>query len=38
MTLDTVAAIAGTGVDYISAGAITHSAKNLDIGLDINGL
>ena len=29
-----VRAIAETGVDYISSGAITHSAPNLDIGLD----
>jgi nicotinate-nucleotide pyrophosphorylase (carboxylating) len=34
VTLDTVRAIAETGVDYISSGAITHSATNLDIGLD----
>lgn len=32
--LETVKAIAETGVDYISAGALTHSAVNLDIGLD----
>ncbi len=35
VTLATVRAIAETGVDYISSGAITHSAPNLDIGLDI---
>jgi nicotinate-nucleotide pyrophosphorylase (carboxylating) len=35
ITLDTVAAIAETGVDYVSSGALTHSAPNLDIGLDI---
>jgi nicotinate-nucleotide pyrophosphorylase (carboxylating) len=34
VTLATVRAIAETGVDYISSGAITHSAPNLDIGLD----
>jgi nicotinate-nucleotide pyrophosphorylase (carboxylating) len=34
VTLETVRAIAETGVDYISSGAITHSAANLDIGLD----
>ncbi|MES2291722.1 MAG: carboxylating nicotinate-nucleotide diphosphorylase [Pseudomonadota bacterium] len=34
VTLQTVRAIAETGVDYISSGAITHSAVNLDIGLD----
>ena len=32
--LSSVRAIAETGVDYISSGAITHSAPNLDIGLD----
>ena len=35
VTLDTIAAIAETGVDYISVGALTHSAINLDVGLDI---
>ena len=34
VTLTTVRAIAETGVDYISSGAITHSAPNLDLGLD----
>ncbi len=34
VTLDTVRAIAGTGVDAISVGALTHSAPVLDIGLD----
>ena len=34
VTLATVRAIAETGVDCISSGAITHSAPNLDIGLD----
>lgn len=32
---DTVAAIAGTGVDIISVGGLTHSAIALDIGLDL---
>ena len=32
--LETVAEIARTGVDLISAGALTHSATALDIGLD----
>ncbi len=32
--LTTVRAIAETGVDLISAGALTHSVKSLDIGLD----
>lgn len=35
ITLEKAAAIAATGVDYISSGALTHSAINLDIGLDI---
>lgn len=34
VNLDTVAAIAETGVDVISVGALTHSAAVLDIGLD----
>ena len=34
ITLETVRAVAETGVDYISSGAVTHSARNLDIGLD----
>ncbi len=34
VNLDTVAAIAATGVDVISVGALTHSAPVLDIGLD----
>jgi len=36
ITQATAAAIASTGVDYLSSGAITHSATNLDIGLDID--
>lgn len=35
VTLERVAAIAATGVDYISVGAITHSVKALDISLEI---
>lgn len=35
VTLLSVADIAATGVDYISVGALTHSAPALDIGLDI---
>ena len=34
VTLQTVRAIAETGVDVISVGALTHSAASLDIGLD----
>lgn len=33
--LDTVARIAETGVDYISVGALTHSAPAIDISFDI---
>lgn len=36
VTLDTVRAIAETGVDVISVGALTHSAPALDLGLDID--
>jgi nicotinate-nucleotide pyrophosphorylase (carboxylating) len=35
VTCDTVAAIAETGVDYISSGWITHSAPQLDVALDV---
>jgi nicotinate-nucleotide pyrophosphorylase (carboxylating) len=34
VNLKTVRAIAKTGVDFISVGAITHSARAVDIGLD----
>ena len=34
ITLATVRAIAETGVDYTSSGAITHSASSLDVALD----
>ena len=35
LTLETAAAVAGTGVDYVSVGALTHSPKILDIALDL---
>ena len=35
VNLDTVAAIAATGVDVISVGALTHQIRSLDLGLDI---
>jgi nicotinate-nucleotide pyrophosphorylase (carboxylating) len=35
ITLDNIAEIAATSVDYASSGALTHSAQALDIGLDI---
>ena len=34
--LDTVVAVAESGVDFISVGRFTHSAATLDIGLDIS--
>ena len=36
ITLDNVAAVASTGVDLISVGALTHSVKALDISMDIS--
>ena len=35
ITLDTIAAVAATGMDYASSGWITHSAPSLDVALDI---
>jgi nicotinate-nucleotide pyrophosphorylase (carboxylating) len=35
VTLDNIAEIAATGVDYASSGALTHSAPSLDVALDI---
>ena len=35
VNLGTVRAIAETGVDVISVGALTHSARALDLGLDV---
>lgn len=35
VSLATVRAIAETGVDVISVGALTHSARALDLGLDV---
>ena len=34
MRIDRIAEVAATGVDYISSGALTHSAQTIDIGLD----
>lgn len=34
VTLDTIAAIAATGVDFVSVGRLTQSAPAADIGLD----
>jgi nicotinate-nucleotide pyrophosphorylase (carboxylating) len=35
VTLETVGALAGSGADFVSVGALTHSAAILDIGLDL---
>ncbi len=35
ITLKTVKAIAQTGINLISIGALTHSVKSLDISMDI---
>ena len=35
ITLDKARSYAETGVDYLAIGALTHSAKNFDIGLDV---
>lgn len=34
MRLERIAEVAATGVDYISVGALTHSVRTLDLGLD----
>jgi nicotinate-nucleotide pyrophosphorylase (carboxylating) len=36
VTLDSIAQIAMTGVDYVSSGALTHSAPNFDVAIDID--
>lgn len=35
VNLDTIAGIAETGVDFISVGALTHSVRSIDLGLDL---
>ena len=35
VTLDTIRAVAETGVDEISVGALTHSARSLDVSLEL---
>ena len=35
LSLDTAAEYAGTGVDYLAVGALTHSVQALDLGLDL---
>ncbi len=38
ITLENARAVAKTGVDYVSVGAITHSAKALDLSLEVEAL
>lgn len=38
MTLERAASVGGTGVDFVSVGALTHSAPIIDIGLDFSAL
>jgi nicotinate-nucleotide pyrophosphorylase (carboxylating) len=35
VTLDTVRSIAEAGVDYVSVGALTHSARSLDVSMEV---
>ena len=35
VTLDTVGAVARTGVDFVSTGALTHSVRALDVSLKV---
>ncbi len=35
VTLESIGAYANAGVDFIAVGALTHSARSLDIGLDL---
>lgn len=35
LSLETAAEYAGTGVDYLAVGALTHSVRVLDLGLDL---
>jgi nicotinate-nucleotide pyrophosphorylase (carboxylating) len=37
INLETAAAVAATGVDLLSVGALTHSAPSFDVSLDIEG-
>ncbi len=36
VTLKNIRQIAGSGVDYVSVGALTHSARAIDLSLDLN--
>ena len=35
LSLDSAAEYAGTGVDFLAVGALTHSVRVLDVGLDV---
>ncbi len=35
VSLETIKEIAGTGVDFVSVGALTHSARSLDVSLEV---
>jgi len=35
VTLATVRAVAETGVDFISVGALTHGARSLDVSMEV---
>ncbi|HNF07339.1 MAG TPA: nicotinate-nucleotide diphosphorylase (carboxylating), partial [Mycobacterium sp.] len=35
LSLENAAEYAGTGVDYLAVGALTHSVRVLDVGLDM---
>jgi nicotinate-nucleotide pyrophosphorylase (carboxylating) len=35
ITLDNVRAVAETGVDFVSIGALTHSARALDVSMEV---
>jgi nicotinate-nucleotide pyrophosphorylase (carboxylating) len=35
LSLDVARSVAGTGVDFLAVGALTHSAPVLDLGLDL---
>ena len=38
ITLETVRAVAETGVDFISCGALTHSAPSIDLSMELDGI
>ena len=35
ITLNTIVAIAATGVDFVSVGALTHSVRAIDLSLEL---